>query len=102
VLVRRLSAKRTTANGVRRAYLVDFGDELRHRVEVIAVTTDGPVLVEPVLVESVGNTPPQYMDEGIEDDSCEDGDDGDDGDDDDRPLLPASTIAKGEVLYTVP
>ncbi len=77
------------------AYLFDFGDELRHRVEVIAVTADGPPLVEPVLVESVGNAPPQYIGGGLEDEF----EPLDDDDDDARPPLPAGTIAKGEVLY---
>lgn len=51
------------------AYLFDFGDEHRHAVTVVAITEVEAPLAEPVVVESVGDAPPQYDD--MEDDEEE-------------------------------
>jgi hypothetical protein len=44
------------------AYLFDFGDEHRHTVTVVSIADVDAPLSEPVLVESVGEPPPQYDD----------------------------------------
>jgi tetratricopeptide (TPR) repeat protein len=46
--------------GQRFAYIFDFGDEHRHTVTVVSITDVEAPLAEPVLVESVGDAPPQY------------------------------------------
>jgi uncharacterized protein YecA (UPF0149 family) len=58
--------------GQKFAYLFDFGDELRHTITVVSITDVEVPLGKPVLVESVGDAPPQYghgdFDEDDEDD----------------------------------
>jgi hypothetical protein len=81
------------------AYLFDFGDELRHSVEVVAVTESNSPLRSPVLVESVGDAPPQSSSSEEEFDQLgDDDDDGDGGEDVDPSLAEfvprCETIAK--------
>lgn len=45
------------------AYLFDYGDEWRFRIKVHAINENAPADVDyPILVESVGEAPPQYSD----------------------------------------
>jgi hypothetical protein len=53
------------------AYLFDFGDELRHTVTVAAIRDVEAPLPEPVLVQSVGEPPPQYLSYDEEEDEPE-------------------------------
>jgi uncharacterized protein YchJ len=55
--------------GQRFAYLFDFGDELRHAITVVSIAEVEAPLGQPMLVESVGEAPPQYG--GVEDDEAE-------------------------------
>jgi len=48
------------APGKRFSYVFDFGDELWHQLEVVAVSESESALEEPLLVEAVGAAPPQY------------------------------------------
>jgi len=57
--------------GQKFAYLLDFGDELRHSIEVVSVTDVEAALGRPVVVESVGDAPPQYKDWEDEEDDGE-------------------------------
>jgi hypothetical protein len=50
------------APGRQFAYLFDFGDEHRHEIKVVSVTDVEAPLGRPVVVESVGEPPPQYGD----------------------------------------
>jgi tetratricopeptide (TPR) repeat protein len=70
--------------GRRFSYVFDFGDELWHELEVLAVSESETAPEEPLLLESVGEAPPQY--EGDDEDVGEDGeadDEGDEGDEQD-------------------
>src|ERR1041384_5317477 len=52
-------------------YLFDFGGELRHTVTVVSITDAEAPLAEPVVVESVGDAPPQYEGDAGDDEPYE-------------------------------
>jgi len=53
--------------GMRLSYVFDFGDELWHELEVLALSEAAVGPEEPLLVESVGAAPPQYDTEELDD-----------------------------------
>ena len=65
-------------------YWFDYGDDWWHQINVIAITDEVPKGKYPKLTESVGESPPQYIDWDEEEDEDDDYDEDDDDEDDEE------------------
>ena len=74
--------------GKRFSYVFDFGDELWHELEVVAASESAAGPEAPLLIESVGASPPQYEGDGSEDKEGEGSEDGEPSAPDVTEILP--------------